>query len=39
MENIRYIPQGQARGISYKTSKKIEFINIPKLPLFLGRLR
>ena len=26
MENIRYIPQGQARGVSYKTSRIIKFI-------------
>lgn len=38
MENIRYIPQGQARGVSYKTSQKIEFIKRNKLTLLIGSI-
>ena len=38
MENIRYIPQGQARGVSYKTSRKIEFIKKNKLSLIIGSI-
>ena len=36
MENIRYIPQGQARGVSYKTSRTIQFIKKNKLALVIG---
>lgn len=36
MENIRYIPQGQARGASYKTSRIIKFIKKNKLALIIG---
>ena len=36
MENIRYIPQGQARGVNYKTSRIIKFIKKNKVALIIG---